>query len=339
MDPTRAYFYGHVTPRQVRALADEPRLRVLQTELPVPDEAWSVLNDVFFPARPDVQLRVYYDANDLGFLRLMGNVQRFAADCLRTVRNIDSICLLPHLEELNVGAYDLESFDWLQGVSPNLTHLGLWRTGSKKPSLARIPRFRKLRSLSLEGQQNGIEAISELPNLKKVMLRSISTPDLSYLVGLSKLWSVDIKLGGIRDLSALRELKSVKYLELWRVRGLSDITPISGMVGLQNLFLQDLRNVASLPDLSKLVNLRRIWIQTLKGLESLEALTTAPALEEVGMNLMYGWDPEAVAELLARTTTRRAVGGLGSLAKNAAFKDAAHVRGISTEWFGEFEYR
>ena len=104
-----------------------------------------------------------------------------------------------------------------------------------------ISRFQSLTHLYLEGQQQGIEVLSELKNLEDLTLRSITTEGLDYISMLPQLWSLDIKLGGIKDLSAIANKGSIKYLELWQIRGLSDIGVVSSLGGLQSLFLQSLR--------------------------------------------------------------------------------------------------
>jgi hypothetical protein len=89
-----------------------------------------------------------------------------------------------------------------------------------------------LRKLYIEGQQNGIAVLGELQGLEDVTLRSISTPGLEYVSNLPRLLSLDIKLGGIQNLSAISGKQSIKYLELWQIKGLSDISVVSSLTGL-----------------------------------------------------------------------------------------------------------
>ena len=126
----------------------------------------------------------------------------------------------------------------------------------------------------IEGQQNGIGVLADLQELKDVTLRSISTPDIEYIAKLLRLWSLDIKLGGIQSLSAISGKESIKYLELWQIRALSDIGVVSSLNGLQYLFLQALRNVSRIPDLSALTNLRRIHFEKMKGLKRCRSNST-----------------------------------------------------------------
>src|SRR5262245_28830544 len=88
----RVEFNDSVTEEALRGLVGRPKIRVLQCSAPVRDGIWVLLNECFFAARPDVELRVYghYSTEcDLSFARRMTNVRRFAADCLRRARNVE----------------------------------------------------------------------------------------------------------------------------------------------------------------------------------------------------------------------------------------------------------
>ena len=121
-------------------------------------------------------------------------------------------------------------------MTPTLKSLWLLQTKSKRPSLDPLSRFTQLETIYLEGQQKDIEVLSGLSELRDVTLRSISTPGLEYLKPLHKMWSLDLKLGGIRDLSAIAGMDAIRYFEAWQVRGLSDLDVISALPGLQYLF-------------------------------------------------------------------------------------------------------
>jgi hypothetical protein len=72
---------------------------------------------------------------------------------------------------------------------------------------------------------------------------SISTPSLSYLAPLKNLWSLAMKLGGIRSFAGIDGKASIKYLELWQIRELRDVEILIDLPGLQNLFLQALPHI------------------------------------------------------------------------------------------------
>ena len=339
---TRAEVAEPISSRDVSALAADGEVRVVQASSPLTRRSWERLNAELFPRRPELQLRVYgfYSSGcDLSFASAMSNVRHFAADCLQHATNVESLAALPALESLSIGIFDLESFGVLEHVGAGLTRLSLGATRSRKPSLAPLRRFVGLRELYLEGQQKEIEVLAQLDALEDLTLRSIYTPDLRHLAGLGRLRSLDVKLGGIRDFSALRELGALAYLELWQIRGLGDISVVSDLASLQNLFLQSLPRVASLPRLERCGRLRRIVLQNLRGLRDLSALEWAPALEEFVLLQGEASAPEELAPVLRNPNVARVGAFFGSDARNRSFAAMAEASGKAQFQWTPFEYR
>ena len=279
----RIDFEGSLSTVDIQALIEDQELKVLQCSTPVESQTWNLLNEQFFPLRPEVELRAYSFYTlpcDLSFASKMTNVQHFSADCLLEAVGVEHVAAMTNLKTLHIGIYKLESFDFLNQVNPNLKRLILGATRSKKPDLSPLSRFASLEEIYLEGQQKNIEVLSQLRNLKDVTLRSINTLDLRYLRPLQKMWSLDIKLGGIRNLNDIEGMETIKYLELWQIRELTDIGVISSLRGLQYFFLQSLRRISALPPLQQLKNLRRVSLDNLKDLRDFSSLEFAPALVE-----------------------------------------------------------
>jgi|HubBroStandDraft_6_1064221.scaffolds.fasta_scaffold68276_2 hypothetical protein len=341
-DKSRVEFLDRLTTAEVHDLATNPNLKVLQTARPVSLPTWELLNQNLFATRPDVQLRVYgfYTSTcDLSFVAKMSNVRRFSADCLMQAVGIEHLSALQNLEELSVGIFNLDSFDFLTTIPRSIRDLSLAATKSKKPRLDVLRHFQSLRKLYLEGQQNGIEVIAHLPELEDITLRSIRTSGVEYLSKLPRLWSVDIKLGGIQDLSAIAGKESIKYLELWQIRGLSDISVVSSLIGLQYLFLQALRNVDTIPDLSRLTKLRKIVLDNMKGLKDVSAIGMAPALEEFLHIAAQGFSVKEYWDLLDKPSLKQALIGFCSQSKNEKFADLIRQSGRSQYRRVEFVFQ
>jgi hypothetical protein len=339
---TRIDFAKALTPGEIEDLAGDPDIRVLQCSSPVETPTWDLLNQKFFSRRPEVELRVYgfYSSIcDLSFLARLPNVRRFAADSLMSAIGIEHLRTLDQLEKLSIGIHSLDSFDFLQTIPTGITTLTLSATKSKKPRLDHLARFQSLNKLFIEGHQQGIDAIAELHALEGLTLRSISTPNIEYVATLPRLWSLDIKLGGITDLSAIQGKESIKYLELWQVRALSDIGVISSLTGLQFLSLQDLQNVRAIPDLSMLAKLRRIYLENMKGLEDVSALRHAPALEEFIHVSAQNISPEKYKDLAHHPVLRELSVGFGSREKNQEFDDWMALSGIGKYQISEFVFQ
>jgi len=340
---TRAEFDDSALEDDFREVAKLPRLTVLQCSAPVRNATWILVNGVFCTARPDVELRVYghYSTEcDLTFARLLTNVRRFSADCLMRASGIEAIAEISGLESLSLGIFELKDFSVLERISSKLTTLRLSATRSKRPSLTPLSKFRSLRVLYLEGQSKNIEVVSELSDLEDVTLRSITTDDLTYLERLTRLWSLDIKLGGIRGFKGIEGKKSIKYLELWQVRDLHDIDFAGTLPSLQNLFLQSLPHVSALPQLRESAALRRVVIENLKGLRDFTALEGATGLEEFALVQGNNQTPLELLPVLKNPRVQRMSAYFGSDRKNREFEKLREQYGkAELARFEPFEYR
>src|SRR5437870_428084 len=342
LDRHRVEFLDRLTPKEVHELASNPNLQVLQTARPVSFSTWELLNQNLFALRPDIELRVYgfYSSTcDLSFVRRMSNVRRFSADCLMKAIEIEHLAALENLEQLSIGIFSLDNFDFLTTLPAGIKSLFLGATRSRKPRLDGLRRFHSLQKLYVEGQQNGIEVIADLQELEDVTLRSISTPGIEYVARLPRLWSLDIKLGGIQDLSAIAGKESIKYLELWQIRGLSDISVVASLSGLQYFFLQALRNVTSIPDLSQLTKLRRLVLDNMKGLKDVSAIGQVTALEEFIHIAAQGFMPRQYEDLLTKPTLRQVHIGFCSKRKNEQFEELVAQSGKSKWQRTEFVFQ
>jgi hypothetical protein len=196
-DPYIQNFEGSLTRTEIEHLVLDPAIERVQCDSPVELKTWDLLNEILFLRRPEIHLRLYgfySSVCDLSFLNRVPNVRRFSADCLTNAVGLEHLACLVNLDELSVGVYDLENFDFLKLIPVGIRTLSLTRTKSKEPRLDGLARFHQLRQLYLEGQQRGIEVLSELPTLEDLTLRSISTANLEYVSRLPNLWSLDIKL-------------------------------------------------------------------------------------------------------------------------------------------------
>jgi hypothetical protein len=328
----RVQFFGSLTDTEIQSLVDDPELKILQASSPIEPAVWDSLNVALFSKRPEIELRMYgfYKSTcDLAFLSRLPNVRRFSADCLRQAQGIEHLASLNNLESLSIGIYSLESFDFLRSLpAQNLRELSLQLTKSKKPNLDGLARFKRLRRLYLESQQKNIEVVAHLGLLEDLTLRSITVASLEFLRGLEHLWSLDIKLGGTNDLSAINGMAGLKYLELWQVRGLNDVSVISTLRGLQFLFLQSLPNIHAVPDFSQLKALRRVYLENMKGLVDLAGVELAPALEEFIHVSAQGMEPTQYLKLLESRTLKRILVGFGNKKKNKILQDLATSAGI-----------
>lgn len=305
-----------LTEEMLRPLADHTA--VIQFMAPLTEDEYTRLARVM-AGHPSVTLRIYEDRegrfHDLDFLRHFKGLRRFQFDLLWGLRDLSGLeNLAPELELLSIG--------YLHGFRPALGFLH-W--------------FPRLRSLRLERHTREIEAVAELSELRELTLRSITLPDLALLKPLTRLLSLDLKLGGTRDLRHLPEIGRLRYFEAWMIRGLDDISSLAGVTTLQYLFLQTLKHVTALPEMNRLGALRRVHLETMSGIRDLGPLARAPALEQLALVEMPRLGPRDLQCLVGHPTLREVIAGFGSARKNRAAEEllpAARAR-----WTESFEYR
>ena len=330
-----------VTKSDLEKLAANLKTQSIQFANPLSDKEIGLLEKIVFSKRPDISLRVYGHYGkvcDLAFIERIPSLRKITADCLMDAKGVETVSKLKNLELLGIGIFNLDNFDFLNNINPTIKELFLHQTRSKKPQIDSISRFSDLEYLYLEGQQKGIEEIRHLKKLQKVVLRSISTANIDYLKDLKDLWSVDIKIGGIKNFDALTTLPNLKYLELWQVRDLSDLSFISKLTKLQNLFVQSLKQLDKLPDFNSCISLRRIYLENMKGLRDLSSLKTVPNLEEFIYVLAENQEPENLVPALENLNVKAVFCKFGSDKKNNRFDELAKSYKKKQYEFNQFTY-
>ena len=341
----RYNFREPVTKREIKAIAADPRAKVVQTAEPARPDTWRLLDKLLLARRPDIQIRLFGVITTPVIL-----------DSLRTCQRPPLCRRLParpcHRPRPPRGAsvFTRVTFDRhvaadrprLSRVDCSLSEVTL---ASRHQVEATWPRSalplqkKQLETVYLEGQQKDIEVLSGLAELRDVTLRSISTQGLDYLKPLRKMWSLDLKLGGIRDLSAIAGMEAISYFEAWQVSRLSDVGVISELPGLQSLFSQLLANVRLLPPLSGLRKLRRIVLMNMKCLHDLTPLELAPALEEFALIEASDSQPSELDPALRNPALQRALAGFGSAKKNRLFERMREQAGLEVFNYGApFKY-
>ena len=250
--------------------------------------------------------------------------------------DLEFLQFFPFLRRFVVHFRELQSLDGLRHVSETLESLAVLRAGRRQLDLSSLRQLTKVRKLQIESHKRHIEILAEMTWLEDLTLRSITLPDLSILVPLTSLVSLQIKLGATRDLSLLPQIGRLRYLELWRITGLSDLSAIGELTELRYLFLQTLKHVIELPDLSHAIHLRRVHLETMKGLRDLSPLANAPALEQLLLLDMPQLQPEDLRCLAGHPTLKGIDVGLGNSRKNTAATALVDVPPASRANAGEW---
>lgn len=286
--------------RDISKILKESNLFQIQFHNRPNKETWENLNSHLFSKRPDVSLRLtQYDDNPL--------------ESIEFLKDIDN------LKSLYLDFRDLENLETV-GELHQLNVLILSETKRKNISLEPISNLKQLEYLHISGYTRDIERISELTELKELVLRSITVEDLDFLKQLSKLSKLRFLLGGTQNFKALIAIPELAYLELWQVRMLEDIEFISQLENLEYLKLDSLRNVKSLPQFEHNSKLSKIIMNTMKGLKNVESLKNLTNLEEFLYTSANNVSPEQLQVLKHCKKLRMALVGFGSDRKNKDFE-------------------
>jgi internalin A len=234
----------------------------------------------------------------------------------RTYADLEFLELFGHVRNVQIDIYELQDSRGLRFLRPDLAFFGFGAT-RKRHSLASLERLTHVVDLWLEGHTKDFEVVGSLRTLRRLSLRSIRLPDLSPLRPLHQLQSLELKLGGTKDIRELPNIGRLLRFEAWLVRGLTDLDAIASVGSLRTLFLQSLSRVTSLPSFAPLRDLTRVHLEGMKGITDLAPVAAAPALRELLLVDMRHLQIQALRPFVAHRTLRSASIGLGSTRKNA----------------------
>ena len=246
-----------------------------------------------------------------------------------TYRNLDFLAHFPTLRRVSITCLGLEDISGLGHLDQGLVELYLGPT-VKRLSLAPLERFKRLTRLSLDGHARDIEVIGELTALRRLLLRSITLPNLRALLPLRQLQRLELKLGATQDLRELPNIGRLHYFEAFLVRGLSDLGPVAALPDLECLFLQALKRVTKLPSFRAAAALRWAILGLMRGLTNLAPLAEAPALRSLVAFDMGHLGPAAFMPFVGHRTLKAAAIGLGSKRKNDAVAASLPLRAPRT---------
>jgi Leucine-rich repeat (LRR) protein len=237
-----------------------PEVGVVQFHTALPDRDYRALG-AWIRDYPNVMLRAHasFDRSimDLEFLRYFPTVTKFSIDApWFALRSIEG---LGYLSE-----------------KTDLLRIGRSRRGL---SLEPLQRFTGLRRLYLEGKTHDIDVVSKLAALESLTLRSITLPDLEPLRAMSALRALELQCSSTRELSAIGEVGSLRYLGLSQIPELDDVTPIEKLENLEFLGLYSLPKVTKLPDLRLLPALRKLDVEDVPGLVDTQLIESRSQFE------------------------------------------------------------
>ncbi|WP_105173031.1 leucine-rich repeat domain-containing protein [Pseudoalteromonas sp. T1lg24] len=262
-----------VTNEYLQAIASDKRIRCVQSEKQLSKDTLKRLNQHLFSKRDDIWLRFYsLDSLDLSCLNYVPDLKMFHIDLIKELKNIESLASLPLLTSFNIKIESLTSFSFLQYVTPNLEHLYLGRTKSKRPNLEEVLRFSSLKSLGLRGQSKNIHKLALLKNLQSLSLSGLTSKNITWITDLPQLTTLDIDIFKTDDFTPLENLKKLKSFSVSEIRGATELPFLRNMKGLEELKLTYLNRVKKLPTLGSESTLKSIVIYEMESIENIDFL-------------------------------------------------------------------
>jgi hypothetical protein len=257
------------------------------------------------------------DAQKLrAFTQRFKNVEICIHRCPTSSYTLQFLKHFPDLQTFSIQDPDFSDESELIHLPKILPKLNLGEPRGKGLSLKFLEKLTRLHYLGLCKHQKDIDTVGHLKSLRELMLRSITVPDLKFLLPLKGLQSLDIKLGGTNKLDLVPKIGRLRYLELWKINGLTDLSWLPQVKTLQYVWLQALGHVTSLPSLKPLRSLRRVLLETMHGIKDLAPIAEAPKLEDLVLADMRHLFPESLRPFIGLRTLRTVCINLGSNRKN-----------------------
>lgn len=262
------YGYEELDDAFIDEIVKNPVIRYIQISRQLPAEAYVRIDNIL-AKRPDMYFRIYglYQEKtfDLSRLHCMKHLKKLILDFSMKDRHdlcdLGVLCEIGDLRTLSLNLFDLRDYRFLKELPENMKELAIsadTMNGSVAFDCNWLLRYEKLARLYLgKKAKKNLQAIAQLPQLKKLTLRGIKTNDLAFLRE-RQLLAFALHWCGMNDLGSLRNFTSLRELELWRIMKLEDISFISTLTGLEKLSLVDLNHIHELPDLTELKSLREI---------------------------------------------------------------------------------
>ena len=223
----------------------------------------------------------YSEQFDASILRFIPDVASLIIGHTSSCINIDALSYLKNLKELNLGtsAFDIPDILSMEALY-GLDTLFIGENKKSNIDLIHLKKYLNLRDFGTGGQVKNIDAITQLPNIRKLSLHTMkNTYGLDFVSSIQHLEDLSICFGGqesITDITA-PELKSLEILD---VRGLKELGDIGRFTNLEKLRIS--RQI-QLSDLRLGANplLRDIHISTCKTLSQIDGFENLPKLEQI----------------------------------------------------------
>ncbi len=283
------YNSDQVTEEFIEEIISDPSVCTIGIFDLLPDKTFNMLERVY-SKRPDIEFRVSgWNPNDdfigwdLRFLTQMPSIRKLSIDgfpCLET--DLTILQNMSNLKELRVKLHEVKDYSFIKILPEGIENLfidAIQRYGRPKFDCRWLLHLKSLHTLYLGKIEQNLDCIVNLKHLKNLSLSGTWRRDLSFLKqmtieSLSISWVSENKI----DWNSLRDIKTLKYLELLSIKKLSDLDFVCSMTALEKLNLIWMGSVPKLPDLSRLSHLKEVNIDTVNRLTDVSTLKNVKTL-------------------------------------------------------------
>ncbi len=266
------YGFNELTEANIKILSQNPIVKTVQISHQLPSEAYEKIN-LLLKECPSMQFRMYNISTDnpidLSFLTNMNYLKHLSiggdVKLGEDSFNLEILKNLPTLKSLSVVIFNQIDYSFIKDLNKNIEKLTIAADTMGKAihfDCNWLTEFSKLKTLFLSCKaKKNLSTIANIPNLEYLTLRGIPLQDVYFLENAKNLHSLRIWFCGIKDVTSLKSLTQLKFLELWRIRLLSDVSFLPCLINLVTLSLVDLRNLKTLPDLHSLKKLQSLELK------------------------------------------------------------------------------
>ena len=183
---------------------------------------------------------------------------------------------LPHLEAVTI-------IDWnIEDLSPihALHSLRTLQVSTYCKTRIDFTQFPQLEDCALEWR-TGARSVFSCRSLKRLYLNRYKGKDTSDFSALTKLESLTIANGPVRDLKGLATLRSLRSLAVYNLRKLASLSGVEALTQLEKLDVDGCTSIGSIQPVAHLTNLVSLAVCSCGSIESFKPLEGLKKLEAV----------------------------------------------------------